>query len=114
MVRTDKDLNVKVKFIRGFGDKTRILILECIRDSEKTVSQIIEEVQASQSSISQHLGCLKECGLIVGRQHGKYMYYSLRNEKVKHLLDMFDDVLDDVQTEVACCDRHFEDAERCE
>jgi DNA-binding transcriptional ArsR family regulator len=104
-------LNLKVKFIRGFGDKTRIQILECIKDTEKTVTQIVKEVQASQSSISQHLGCLKECGLIVGRQEGKYMFYSLRNEKVKQLLILFDDVLADVQTEVACCDRHFESYE---
>jgi DNA-binding transcriptional ArsR family regulator len=104
-------LNVKVKFIRGFGDKTRIQILECIKDTEKTVTQIVDEVQASQSSISQHLACLKECGLIVGRQHGKYIYYSHKNEKIKFLLQMFDDVLADVQTGVACCDRHFESYE---
>jgi DNA-binding transcriptional ArsR family regulator len=111
VIAVSQDLNLKVKFIRGFGDKTRIQILECIKDKEKTVSQIVEEVQASQSSISQHLGCLKECGLIVGRQEGKYMFYSLRNEKVKQLLNMFDDVLADVQSGVACCDRHFESYE---
>jgi DNA-binding transcriptional ArsR family regulator len=104
-------LNTKVKFIRGFGDKTRIQILECIQNSEKTVSQIIEEVQASQSSVSQHLACLKECGLITNRQHGKYIYYSLSSEKIRLLLTMIDDVFAEVQTEVACCDRHFEKVE---
>jgi DNA-binding transcriptional ArsR family regulator len=111
IVVSQEYLNLKVKFIRGFGDKTRIQILECIKDTEKTVSQIVEEVQSSQSSISQHLGCLKECGLIIGRQEGKYMFYSLRNEKVKQLLNRFDDVLADVQSGVACCDSHFESYE---
>lgn len=101
-------LDVKIKFIRGFADKTRILILECIKDKEKTVSQIVEELQGNQSNISQHLGCLKDCGIIVSRQEGKYVYYSLRNAQVKNLLSMFDDVLSEVQTNVACCKTHFE------
>lgn len=74
-------LDVKTKFIRGFSDKTRLQILECIKNEEKTVSQIVEELQGNQSNISQHLACLKGCGIIVGRQEGKFVYYSLRNEK---------------------------------
>jgi DNA-binding transcriptional ArsR family regulator len=104
-------LTTKVKFLRGFGDRTRILILESIQHSEKKVSQIIEEVQASQSSVSQHLACLKECGLITGRQDGKYIYYSLSSEKIRQLLDVFNEVFAEVQTNVACCERHFEAVE---
>lgn len=104
-------ISTKIKFIRGFGDKTRIQILESIKDKEKTVSQIIESVQASQSSVSQHIGCLKDCGLIVGRQEGKYMFYSLSSVKVKILLEMFDEVFEEVQTGVACCSNHFEGVE---
>ena len=44
----------------------------------------------------------------MGRHEGKYIYYSLRNEKVRDLLTMFDVVLADVQNDVACCDRHIE------
>ncbi|MGQ4667063.1 ArsR/SmtB family transcription factor [Metabacillus halosaccharovorans] len=99
---------MKVKFLNGFSNKTRIQILECITEQEKTVSQIVEELKGNQSNISQHLACLKGCGIIVGRHEGKYIYYSLRNEKVRDLLTMFDVVLADVQNDVACCDRHIE------
>jgi DNA-binding transcriptional ArsR family regulator len=101
-------IDIKVKFIRGFGDKTRLQILECIKDNEKSVTQIMEEVQGSQSSISQHIGCLKGCGLIVGRQDGKFIYYRLKNEQIKQLLSMFDLVLAPVENNVACCETHFE------
>jgi DNA-binding transcriptional ArsR family regulator len=100
-------LDVKAKFIRGFSDKTRLQILECIKNGEKTVSQIVEELQGNQSNISQHLACLKGCGIIVGRQEGKFVYYSLRNEKSKEMLELFDEVLNQVQTEVAQCDSHL-------
>jgi len=101
------DINMKVKLIHGFSNKTRIQILECIKNREKTVSQIIEEVNGNQSNISQHLACLKGCGIIVGRNEGKYCYYSLRNNKIRDLLMMFDVVLEDVQNDVACCENHI-------
>jgi DNA-binding transcriptional ArsR family regulator len=99
-------MDIKVKFIKGFADKTRLQILECIKDKEKTVSQIVEEMKGNQSNISQHLACLKGCGIIVGRQEGKFMYYGIRNEQVKTLLNMFDVVLGEVEKQVADCDKN--------
>ncbi|MEN2768849.1 ArsR/SmtB family transcription factor [Ornithinibacillus xuwenensis] len=102
------DVETKVKFLHGFSHKTRIQILECIKDTEKTVSQIVADIEGNQSNISQHLACLKGCGIIVGRQQGKYMYYSLRNKQIRDLLSMFDDVLVDVKNDVATCENHIE------
>ncbi|NCT39832.1 winged helix-turn-helix transcriptional regulator [Bacillus sp. EB93] len=102
------DIDLKVKLIHGFSNKTRIQILESIKDQEKTVSQIVEELNGNQSNISQHLACLKGCGIIVGRNEGKYSYYSLRNQQIQELLTMFDVVLQDVQNNVACCERHID------
>lgn len=97
-------LDIKAKFIRGFSDKTRLQILECIKEKEKTVTQIVEEIQGNQSNISQHLACLKGCGIILGRQEGKYVYYGLSDEKIKDMLSMFDSVLSLVHKGVAKCD----------
>ncbi|MBJ7944567.1 MULTISPECIES: ArsR/SmtB family transcription factor [Bacillus cereus group] len=100
------DLDIKAKFIRGFADKTRLQILQCMMDGEKTVSEIVEIINGNQSNISQHLNCLKGCGIILGRQEGKFVYYSLRNVQIEQLLRMFDVVFHEVQTEVASCDRN--------
>lgn len=104
----DNSLDLKIKLIHGFSNKVRLQILDCIKDKEKTVSQIVEETKGNQSNISQHLACLKGCGIIVGRNEGKYIYYSLRNERIRELLDMFDNVLDDVHSEVECCANHID------
>ncbi|MBD2871701.1 ArsR/SmtB family transcription factor [Paenibacillus arenilitoris] len=101
-------VEVKAKFIRGFGDKTRLQILESIRRSEKTVSQIVAELNGNQSNISQHLACLKGCGIIVSRQEGKYIYYSLRNERIDQLLDVMEAVFAQVAEEVSACDMNDE------
>ena len=101
------DIDMKVKLIHGFSNKIRIQILESIKNQEKTVTRIGEEIKGNQSNISQHLACLKGCGIIVGRNEGKYCYYSLRNQHIRDLLAMFDVVLEDVQNDVACCERHI-------
>lgn len=100
--------DVKAKFMRGFSDKTRLQILESIKHQEKTVSQLVDDLKGNQSNISQHLACLKGCGIIVGRQEGKYMYYSLRNEQLAQLLDVMDTVFRQVEAEVEACERNDE------
>ncbi|WP_088051960.1 ArsR/SmtB family transcription factor [Virgibacillus dakarensis] len=102
------DIDTKMKFLHGFSHKTRIQILECIKEEEKTVSQIVDDLNGNQSNISQHLACLKGCGLVVGRQEGKYVYYRVRNQLVRDLLTMFDVVLEDVQNDVTCCKNHID------
>lgn len=107
MIKTDIEL--KIKFLHGLSNKTRIQILECIKEKEKTVSQIVDEVKASQSNISQHLTCLKECGLIVSRQKGKYVFYRLKSSLIKDLLTSIDIVLQDIQNNIVSCEYHFDD-----
>lgn len=99
-------MDIKVKFLKGFADRTRLEILESIKNQEKTVLQIVDEIKGNQSNVSQHLSCLKGCGIVTARQEGKFIYYSLRDEQVKRLLDMFDAVLGDVEQQVAACDKN--------
>lgn len=101
-------LDVKAKFIRGFADKTRLQILESIKEREKTVSQIVDELKGNQSNISQHLSCLKGCGIISSRQEGKYIYYFLRNEQIYQLLNVMNVVFNQVEAEVASCEKNDE------
>lgn len=101
------DFDLKVELVHGFANKTRLQILTCIMNEEKTVSQIVTELKGSQSNISQHLACLKGCGLITSRQEGKYVHYQIRNDQVRNLLKMFDDVLLDVQNDLCTCENHI-------
>lgn len=103
---TNIDLDTRANFFHGFSNKTRIQILDSIKDYEKTVSQIVDEINVNQSSVSQHLACLRGCGLIVSRQEGKYVYYQIRNEKIRQLLDMCDEVLIDIQQDITTCKSH--------
>jgi len=101
-------LKLKAKFFRGFADPTRLAILECIRDGEKTVTEIAQQTEQSQSNVSNHLGCLLECGLLKNRRDGKNILYSIRNVKVKGLLENSDMVISEVYREIFECIRYEE------
>lgn len=98
----------KVEFFHGFSHKTRIEILYYLIEKERSVSQILTAVDASQSSVSQHIACLKGCGLIIGRQEGKYIYYQLRNDKIKGLLLNIDDVIKVLPSNIHCQNHSIE------
>ena len=86
-------IDLKAELIHGFSNKTRLEILETIKESEKTVSEIIDAVAGNQSSISQHLACLRGCGLIVRRQEGKYVYYELNTSVVEEAMKWLTNII---------------------
>jgi DNA-binding transcriptional ArsR family regulator len=99
-------LKLKSKLFRGFSDPTRLAILECLRQGEKTVTAIVHETGQSQSNISNHLACLLGCDLVKNRREGKKIHYSLRDEKVQAILEDGDKLLLEVAESVLRCARY--------
>lgn len=95
-------IDKKIEFLHGFSHKTRVEILYYLIEKERNVSQILTAVGASQSSVSQHIACLKGCGLIIGRQEGKHVYYKLRNDEIKNLLLNIDNIIKDLPSNTHC------------
>lgn len=50
-----------------------------------SVSEIADELDAPQPLISYHLNRLRAAGLVMARQHGKWVYYSLNRRLVPKL-----------------------------
>ena len=102
---TADQINTQAKFLRSIAEKNRLKILHCLQSGEKTVNEIVALVDASQSNISQHLSCLRGCGIIEKRQEGKFSYYSLATSQIESLLAMLDNVIEDIGDEVSCCEQ---------
>ncbi|CAG7912326.1 MULTISPECIES: ArsR/SmtB family transcription factor [Bacillota] len=100
------DIQLKAHFIHGLSNKTRLTILELLKLKEMTVNEIVEQSKISQSSISQHLACLKGCGLVISRQEGKFVYYQIKNDQILALLQLIDSVVEDTEEDIACCQHH--------
>lgn len=66
----------------GFSERTRLSILLALLEGEKRVTDLIEEIGGSQSNISGHLACLKDCGLVNDRPEGRQTYYAVASKEV--------------------------------
>ncbi len=106
------NLNVKARFFRGFSDPTRLRILETLRAGELTVGAIVEQTGFSQSNVSNHLACLRDCGLVAAEQHGKFVVYRLSDPRVGELLSLAEGLLADVARGVYECTRYAVPSEK--
>lgn len=102
----DLSLNLKAKLFRGLADPSRLAILEALCLGEKTVSEVVEVTGLSQPNASGHLACLKDCGLVVGRQEGRFVHYRLADGRIEDLLRGAEGILADVAARVYACTRY--------
>jgi DNA-binding transcriptional ArsR family regulator len=102
-VTTDVSLSVRAKFFRGLADPSRMALLLALSNGEKTVSILSEETGLSQSNVSNHLACLKDCGLVLNRQEWRYVYYRIADQKIVHLLRVADEVVSENAKRIADC-----------
>ena len=97
---------LQAKLFRGFGDPSRLGILDALRDGPLTVGEIVETTGLSQPNVSNHLGCLRDCGLVVSEQEGRYVTYHLSDDRVGELLALAESLLADVARGVYECTRY--------
>ena len=97
---------LQAKLFRGFGDPSRLGILDALRGGPLTVSEIVETTGLSQPNVSNHLGCLRDCGLVVAEQEGRYVTYHLSDDRVGELLSLAESLLADVARGVYECTRY--------
>jgi DNA-binding transcriptional ArsR family regulator len=64
---------------QGFSDPSRLAILQHLALGEHRVVDLTAHVGLAQSTVSQHLACLRECGLVTARPEGRATVYSLNH-----------------------------------
>jgi DNA-binding transcriptional ArsR family regulator len=106
MTANTRSLELKAKLFRGFSDPSRLSILEALRPGPCTVGEVVDATGLTQSNVSNHLGCLRDCGLVLSEQQGRYVSYRLSDPRVGHLLQVADELLADVAKGVYECTRY--------
>jgi DNA-binding transcriptional ArsR family regulator len=99
-------IGLKSKLFRGFADPARLSILNALRAGPQTVGEIVAETGLSQSNTSNHLGCLRDCGLVISQQQGRFVRYQFSDERVAQLISLADELLADVARGVYECTRY--------
>ena len=76
--------------IQALAEPRRREILELIREHELTAGEIASGFDVSRPAISQHLGVLKEAGLVSERREGTRRFYRARPEGLKELREFLE------------------------
>lgn len=72
--------------LKSLSHPQRLLILGHLLNGPKTVSELVELCDASQSQLSQFLTRMKLEGLIKSEKEGRFQHYSLADKRLASLL----------------------------
>lgn len=106
---------VAARLFRGFADPTRVAILLGLLDGERRVADLVDLVGGSQSNVSGHLACLKECGLVTDRPgERRQVFYRLSGPEVIDLLGAAERLLAANGTAIELCGNPLMDQTCCD
>lgn len=98
---------------RGMGDPSRVAILRHLLLGEHTVGELTAHLGLAQSTVSQHLACLRDCDLVSSRPVGRSSVFTLTHpEAVLKVFSAAEELLEATGDAVVLCPVHGEEAAR--
>lgn len=83
---TEERVGRAAEAFRMLSDPTRIKVLWALSQGETSVACLAELADAAPAVVSQHLAKLRLAGLVKGRREGTFVYYSVADQDVLHVL----------------------------
>ena len=77
---------VLARFGHALSDPTRTRLLLALREGPGYPSELAELLGVSRQSLSNHLACLRGCGLVVAVPEGRRSRYELADQRLAHAL----------------------------
>jgi DNA-binding transcriptional ArsR family regulator len=97
-------LTVAACLFHGFSDASRLAIVRHLALGEHRVVDLTEHLGLAQSTVSKHLACLRDCGLVESRPHGRASLFRLTHpEATLELLSAAERLLGLTGDAVALC-----------
>ncbi|RUM42763.1 MAG: transcriptional regulator [Desulfurobacterium sp.] len=78
----------KAEFLKVLGHPERLAIALLVYEKEMCVKDLVSILGISQPKVSQHVGLMKELGILSFRKEGTKVIYRLSNPVVKEILDI--------------------------
>ena len=86
-MRTVTDHDALSRFGSALSDPTRTQILLMLRSGGAYPSDLAEAIGVSRQTLSNHLACLRGCGLVVAVPEGRRTRYELSDARIAHALN---------------------------
>jgi len=82
--------DLSVKIFKALGHPVRLKIVKFLFDGPKCVCKLNEDMEFSQSNLSQHLKTLKEAGILTSEKIGMEIHYKISSEEIKKIIECVD------------------------
>lgn len=89
----DDIYRMHAQICKALADAKRLLIINELREGEKTVGELATTLDLPQATVSQHLAILRQGSLVYPRRHGINVFYRIANYKVINAFDLLREVL---------------------
>ncbi|MGB4594002.1 MAG: metalloregulator ArsR/SmtB family transcription factor [Coriobacteriia bacterium] len=78
---------------KTLANAKRQMVLEALRDGERSVSEIAAATGIPQATLSQHLSIMRAKGVVQARRAGSNVYYTLTSPKLLQAFDLITEVM---------------------
>jgi DNA-binding transcriptional ArsR family regulator len=85
---TPETIGLIANRFKVMSDAMRLQILHELQAGERSVTQIVEMLAASQPNVSKHLKILQEAGLVTRRQEGNTVFYSIADASIFEMCEV--------------------------
>ncbi|MCD8020938.1 MAG: metalloregulator ArsR/SmtB family transcription factor [Clostridiales bacterium] len=82
----NKKYIVQARVFKAMSDENRLKILELLHEKDYNASELLEEMNFGQSTLSHHMRILLSAGIIQSRKNGKWTYYSLQKDAYEDMI----------------------------
>ncbi len=103
MTLVQDDVSAAVLLFRGLADPARLAIVRHLTLGEHRVVDLTEHLGLAQSTVSGHLACLRDCGLVSVRAQGRASFYALARPELFDLLGAAERLLEATGDRVVLC-----------
>ncbi|MGW7281978.1 ArsR/SmtB family transcription factor [Streptomyces sp. NPDC054844] len=87
MLNLAQDIEALARFGRALADPIRCRLLLALRSAPAYPSDLADALGISRTRLSNHLACLRDCGLVVAVPEGRRTRYELADPRLGHALD---------------------------
>lgn len=89
----EKVLELKAEVLKTLAQPTRLKILECLRNGERCICEIVPVINGEQSNISRHISLMQKNHLVTTRKDGVRVMVKVRDPEVFEILNKVSSIL---------------------
>ncbi|NIM11204.1 MAG: metalloregulator ArsR/SmtB family transcription factor [Candidatus Aminicenantes bacterium] len=88
--------DIHAEFCKTLANPKRLLIVQVLKDGEKTVGDFSNLLELPIANVSQHLKALRDHDIVTARKEGQKVYYSLTDPRLVDACDLIRTIIADL------------------